>query len=99
MSDGKTMAELAREALGVQNACNLSGVVHGMYQAVCRLRTLLEAEGKGGNDELHRHPVALLWADKIASLTGTQAWAAGSGVMSAYHWAHETAGLGDGERA
>ncbi len=67
--DTRTMVDLAREALQVQDACNLSGVVHSFSRAITRLRVLLEAEGKGGTDNVNTHPVCVLWADKIASLT------------------------------
>lgn len=71
-NDTRTMADLAREALNVQDACNLSGVAHGFSRAISRLRALLEAEGKGGTDNVNEHPICQLWADKIASLAGVQ---------------------------
>ncbi len=63
----RTLADLAREALTVQDACNLSGVAHGFSRAMTDLRRL-----GMGTDECNRHPIAVLWADKIAHLTGTQ---------------------------
>ena len=39
-------------------------------------------------DERNRHPVAVLWADKVAHLTGTQDL--GNDVVTkAYSWAHD----------
>jgi hypothetical protein len=64
---------LAQEALDVQNASNLSGVANSFADVVREVRTRLEAEGAGGNRTLHNHPIIQVWADKIASLTGTQA--------------------------
>lgn len=81
----KTMKELAREALAVQDACNLSGVVHGFSRAITNLRELLP---NAGTDAINHHPVCLLWADKIAHLTGTQDLG-NSDVMKAYSWAHD----------
>jgi hypothetical protein len=72
MIDERTIAELAKEAIAVQDACNLSGVVHGFSRAITRLRTLLEAQGKGGTDNVNRHPICVLWADKIADLAGRE---------------------------
>lgn len=66
--DTRTMSELAREALDVQNACNLSGVVHSFSRAITRLRALLDADGKGGTTAVNGHPICVVWADKIASL-------------------------------
>lgn len=67
--DKRTLADLAREALNVQDACNLSGVVLGFGRSVLRLRALLEAEGTISTDKVNQHPVCVLWADKIESLT------------------------------
>lgn len=65
----KSLKDLAAEALAVQDACNLSGVVHGFSRAISNLRETLP---NAGTDEINHHPICLLWADKIASLTGTQ---------------------------
>lgn len=65
----RTIKELAQEALDVQDACNLSGVVHGfsrMMTDLCRLEPEL------GTDARNTHPICILWADKIAHLTNTQ---------------------------
>ncbi len=66
--DTRTMADLAREALQVQDACNLSGVVHSFSRAITRLRVLLEAEGNGGTSAVNTHPVCMLFTDKLADL-------------------------------
>ncbi len=59
--------ELARDALAVQDACNLSGVAHGFARAMSALCALdLDTDAR------NRHPIAIVWADKIAHLTGTQ---------------------------
>jgi hypothetical protein len=63
--DTRTLQQLAEEVFQVQNACNLSGVALGMHRAVCRLRSLVTGD-------VHKHPICVLWSDKIASLTGTQ---------------------------
>lgn len=68
----KTLRALALEALAVQDASNLSGVVHGFGRALSDLRRHLEAEPGFGTDRLNQHPVAVVWADKVASLVGTQ---------------------------
>lgn len=87
--DSRTLQQLAREALDVQDACNLSGVVLGFGRSIVRLRRLLEEEGKGGTPATNLHPISQLWADKIASLTRTQfdnSWA-----TDAYRLVHEMA--------
>lgn len=79
----KTLKQLAQEALDVQNACNLSGVAQAFARAMIDL-----GEHTKGTDERNRHPVAVLWADKIAHLTGTQDL--GNDVTTkAYSWAYD----------
>lgn len=79
----RTLKELAKEALDVQDACNLSGVAHGFARAMTDL-----GEHTRGTDERNKHPVAVLWADKIAHLTGTQDL--GNDVTTkAYSWAYD----------
>ena len=63
----KTLKELAQEALNVQNACNLCGVAQAFARVMIDL-----GEHTKGTDERNKHPIAILWADKIAHLTGTQ---------------------------
>ena len=63
-----TIREAARLALTVQDACNLSGVVH----AWSRIMELLweEARRTGqGTDFVNNHPICVLFASKVASLT------------------------------
>ena len=63
----RTLKELAEEALAVQDACNLSGVAQTFARV---MRDLCELAP--GTDARNTHPIAVLWADKIAHLTGTQ---------------------------
>lgn len=81
----KTLQELARNALRVQDACNLSGVAHGFARAMGALCDLgLDTDAK------NHHPIAILWADKIAHLTGTQT-IGNEVVMRAYDAVHKMA--------
>jgi len=63
----RTIQQLAQEACDVQNACNLQAVVTGMSRALRDLDDHVR-----GTVALREHPIARAWADKIASLTGTQ---------------------------
>lgn len=74
----KTLAELAQEALDVQDACNLSGVAQAFGRAMSGLCSHVP-----NTSTRNTHPIAVLWADKIAHLTGTQNLANDS-VMAAY---------------
>ena len=83
----RTLTELAKEALLVQDACNILGVSKGFARAMDDLRRLLPSEGTDG---YNRHPVAVLWASKLASMTGCEAEET---FHKAYVWAvRETEG-------
>ncbi len=83
----RTWKELAAEALGVQDACNLSGVVVSFSNAIREVRARMEQEGKGSTDNINRHPICMLFADKISDLTGTRN-ASTPHMFKAYDWAH-----------
>ena len=96
----RTMKQLCDEALAVQSASNLSGIVHSFSRAMTDLRALMEADSKAGKpfstDDLNRHPVAVLYSDKIVSLTYSQ-----SNFSSAYNFCAdqvESAGTDTGTR-
>lgn len=68
--DNRTMADLAREAMQVQDACNLSGVVHSFAKTLDRLRRLLDESSEGfSQSRFHGHPIVTLWVSKISDLT------------------------------
>ena len=75
--DMRSIAELAKEALAVQDACNLSGVVLSWGRAITRLRRLLP---DAGTTTINTHPLNVLWADKCTQLAGRQ-------FHDAYVWA------------
>jgi hypothetical protein len=64
-----SMKKLAVLALQVQDASNLSGVVHSWSTTITALRKLLP---NAGTDEINRHPVNVMFADKVADLTGSR---------------------------
>jgi len=56
-----------QKALLVQDACNLSGVIHSFSEIVSRIWE--EAHTKGqGTEYVNTHPICKLYADKIADL-------------------------------
>ena len=60
-----SLQDLAREAIQVQDACNLSGVAHGFSKAMSDLRSMgLDSSACA------QHPITLVWIDKLASLSG-----------------------------
>ena len=68
-----------QDALEVQDACNLSGVVHSFSKVMSSIM------GDASNThDVNRHPIAVLYADKIASLAGVQSLSYDSGFSAAY---------------
>ena len=61
-----TLKQAAENALDVQDACNLSGVI-GAWE---RTRDAVNAACTQGTQERNRHPVNVLFANKCADLTG-----------------------------
>lgn len=67
-------------AIFIQNACNLSGVVYAFSRVMSKI--WVEARRKGGvetntatgkgTDWVNTHPIAVLYADKIADLSGSR---------------------------
>jgi hypothetical protein len=66
-----TIREAAKEALLVQDACNLSGVVHSFSRLLTDvIWPEAHAQGKG-TDYVNNHPVVALFIDKLRSLCST----------------------------
>ena len=63
------MKRRCRDAIQVQDACNLSAVVHSMDETMSDLWAMARAMGKG-TDWVNNHPICRLFASKIAHLTG-----------------------------
>jgi hypothetical protein len=58
------------DAISVQDACNLSGVVHSWSRMMDKIWKESRAMEKG-TDFVNRHPINVMFADKVASLTGS----------------------------
>ena len=63
------MEKHCRDAIQVQDACNLSALVHSMDETMSDLWAMARALGKG-TDWVNNHPICRLYASKIAHLTG-----------------------------
>lgn len=70
----KTLKEAARDALAVQDASNLSGVLHSWAALQGRLMQLF---GNFDADKYLRHPLNVLFMSKVASLMGVRTDAIG----------------------
>jgi len=56
-----------QRAIDVQDACNLSGVVHSLAEVLPRIR-----EDNPGTAHVNRHPIVVLYVSKLSSLSGAQ---------------------------
>jgi hypothetical protein len=61
------MQNIYRLALQVQDASNISGVIHSLETEV--LPAIRQEPGYTGTDYIAQHPVVLLFLDKLVSLT------------------------------
>jgi hypothetical protein len=64
----KSIRNMATQALAVQNACNLSGVVHSFSAILTALWEHAREQGKG-TDWVNQHPVCILFAAQVSHLT------------------------------
>jgi hypothetical protein len=71
----KAITRLLIESVQVQDACNLSGVAHGLSRTISLLRAAVsESGGDDSTDSINSHPIVVLWVDKLASLAGIQSY-------------------------
>jgi hypothetical protein len=66
----RTIAEEAQTALDVQNAVNLSGVVHSLSRTMSTLWNEANRIGEG-TEWVNSHPIVRLYLDKLQSLAGS----------------------------
>ncbi len=72
------------DAWHVQNACNLSGVVYSLAAMIKKTRE--EAAKRSlGWEWANRHPIVMLFADKINSMCGCQSIGNDNPVWQAYN--------------
>jgi hypothetical protein len=66
----KTIKDVAEDALFIQNACNLSGVVLAFARA---MEVLNEEKHRlnEGSDFVRFHPVTILFVNKLEDMTGS----------------------------
>lgn len=72
-SDGKearTLQVLARGAIAVQDACNLTGVLISWADVGLDIRAHLRELGTESTDVANAHPIHRLFASKVHTLTG-----------------------------
>lgn len=70
--DTRTMRTLAQEVINIQSAGNLSGLVHGWSRSISRLRQLLAEQGIRDTEQINKHPINKLWAERLYTLSGCE---------------------------
>lgn len=74
-TDAKSIYDMCKEALDIQDACNMYPILSVIQEDI----TALRLHGMG-NDEIYRHPVIICLIDKLSSLAGIQ----GTNVYTVY---------------
>jgi len=67
MSDRMTLQDAARDAIQVQDACNVSGVVHGFARAMEAVMDDCKS-----SDAARHHPITVLFMDKLNDMCGRE---------------------------
>ena len=57
------------QAIEVQDACNLSGVVHTLEELLPRIREEPDCTGTG---YVNSHPIVVMYVNKLSSLSGAE---------------------------
>lgn len=55
-------------AIGIQDACNLSGIVHAFSDVITRIWVTAHENGEG-TEWVNTHPICLMYLDKFAQLS------------------------------
>lgn len=71
IAEGLSPREYKR-AIDVQDACNLSGVVHDFSNMMTRVWVEARKEEGRGTDWVNTHPIVILYSNKISSLCGSE---------------------------
>ncbi len=72
MNNERLTSEDYKRAIDAQDACNLSGIVHSFSDVINKIWATARAL-ECGTDWVNQHPISVLYSDKIASLSGSNA--------------------------
>jgi len=88
------------DAIQVQDACNLSGVVHKFSRIMTKIwEEARKDENKGyGTEWVNKHPIAVMYAEKIAHLTTGQTLP-GTAINAAWSFCEQYSGKYDTEKS
>lgn len=60
------------DAILIQDACNLSGVVGSFARVIKKIWAEARATDNGSTEWVNRHPISVLYSSKISSLSGSE---------------------------
>jgi Tfp pilus assembly PilM family ATPase len=87
MTMSQSLQQLAKEALEVQDACNLVAVAKCFAVVVSQVRAALNEAGLPSDSvAVNKHPIVRVYADKISHLTGRDA-----DIIAAFNECHRIA--------
>jgi|688.fasta_scaffold03312_65 hypothetical protein len=82
----KTIQQLAKDAIQVQDASNLVAVVNGMGRMLVDLKTIIEQSGMvADTPTMSEHPITKMWASKIHDLA-RMGFSESQAYGNAYDW-------------
>lgn len=70
MSNDELNTKDYRDAINVQDACNLSGVAASFSRVMMKIWATARATGNDNTKWVNEHPISVMYANKIAQLTG-----------------------------
>lgn len=77
----EAVQKAARDAIDVQDACNLTGVLNSFQR---HMAAICESQPEMGTDARNRHPVAVLFINKMADLAGIEREYGSNEYLDAY---------------
>ncbi len=72
MSDERLSPKDYQDAILVQNACNLSGIVLSFSRVMSKIWGEARATGNDNTNWVNTHPIAVLYANKVGSLAKSE---------------------------
>ncbi len=83
------IVDIAEEALDAYETIDLSVVVASFSSCMDALWKIAKDEGWARMDTINRHPISVLFADRIANLVSPGSSLEGADYYRAYSWARD----------
>ena len=78
--------QIVKDSILVQDACNLSGVIHSFGKVVSQLWEYAH-EHNHGTVWVNSHPICIMYVNKMAQLAGDSSYLDSNKFSWAYQWA------------